>query len=198
MCNERRVPGRCSWPDLQVQNWINATRQPSAGPAIPDGPGVTSRTTNDLPVQRRRLLAGAGALLALPPWLAACEPTPADVAKDATEQRLVGTWLREYVQDGTPVRRVLVLGSDGKFQERYRASGSGDADIAQAHAGDWVFDGTNLKRHYTVVDGKPATRANVLFATLEIRFPSKHEFIGVDRVRKREVRYQRVDEGTQP
>jgi hypothetical protein len=159
---------------------------------------MTRRATDDLCLPQRRLLAGAVALLVLPPWLAACQPSGADAAKEATEQRLVGTWLREYVQDGTPVRRVLVLGSDGRFQERYRVIGLGDADIGQAHAGDWLFDGTNLKRHYTVVDGKQATRANVLFATLEVRFPSRNEFIGVDHVRKREVRYQRVEEGTQP
>jgi hypothetical protein len=48
------------------------------------------------------------------------------------------------------------------------------------------------------VDGRQPVAPMVPFATFELRFPSRNEFIGVDNVRQREVRYRRVAEGTLP
>lgn len=74
------------------------------------------------------------------------------------------------------------------------------AELPQASqgSGEWVFDGTNLKRRYTLINGKPVSAPTVPFATFEIRFSSRTQFIGLDRVRKFEVVYERVSEGTLP
>jgi hypothetical protein len=128
---------------------------------------------------------------------AGCEP-PGDSATSETQDRLVGTWLREYEEDGTQVRRVLVLDQDGSFQEMSRTVGPEQAGIQHEHAGHWVFDGTNLKRRYTRIDGKPAAAPAMPYAAFQLQFKSSHEFTGVDNVRHHEVRYRRVADGTQP
>jgi hypothetical protein len=48
------------------------------------------------------------------------------------------------------------------------------------------------------MDGEQPSAPTVPFATFEIKFPSRNEFIGIDRVHRREVAYRRVPEGTQP
>jgi hypothetical protein len=49
-----------------------------------------------------------------------------------------------------------------------------------------------------LINGKPTAAPIVPFATFEIRFPSRTEFIGIDRLRRRGVLYARVPEGTEP
>jgi hypothetical protein len=129
---------------------------------------------------------------------AGCDGPPHDSPVQDVQQRLVGTWLRDYAEDGVKVRRVLVLEADGHFRETSRVTGPDAAQAEFAHAGDWLFDGTNLKRRYTSIDGRQPSAPSAPFATFEIRFPSRNEFVGIDRVRKREVAYRRVPEGTQP
>ncbi len=130
--------------------------------------------------------------------LAGCGGPPDDSPAQAVQQRLVGTWLREYEEDGVKIRRVLVLEPGGRFTERSRGAEAAAAEIQHNHTGDWLFDGTNLKRRYTSVDGRPPAAPAVPFATFELKFLSRNEFVGVDRVRGREVRYRRVAEGTLP
>jgi hypothetical protein len=145
------------------------------------------------PVTRRSWCA----LLAAGAVLSACDSPPDDSPQRRTEERLVGTWLREYREDATSVRRVLVLGADGHFRELALAR-TPDAAIEHAHSGDWIFDGTNLKRHYRQVDGEVPARPFIPFATLEVRFATRDEFVGIDNVHRREVRYRRVADGTLP
>ena len=66
------------------------------------------------------------------------------------------------------------------------------------HEGFWLYDGSNLKRRYTRMDGEPPAAPVVPYATFAVTFPSKHEFVGTDHVRKRQVRYVRVEQGTAP
>lgn len=146
-------------------------------------------------MQRRRFLI---CLAACPQ--AGCDSTPPDDPNESTRRRLVGTWLRAYDEHGVRVRRVLVMNDNGTFQE---ASSMQPADLLVPKSlsngsGVWLFDGTNLKRHYRLINGKPTAAPIVPFATFEIRFPSRTEFIGIDRVRRREVLYARVPEGTEP
>ena len=129
---------------------------------------------------------------------AGCDAPPHDAPAQDVQERLVGTWLREYADGGVKVRRVLILESDGHFSETSRITQGDVARAEHAHAGDWLFDGTNLKRRYTSVDGKQPSAPTIPFATFEVRFPSRNEFVGFDRVRKLEVVYQRVAEGTRP
>ena len=139
----------------------------------------------------------AGALLAASALLCACGSPPDDSPQRRIEERLVGTWLREYRDDATNVRRVLVLGADGHFRELATVD-AGAAVSEHVHSGDWTFDGTNLKRRYTQMDGKQPSAPVVPFATFELQFPTPDEFVGVDNVHRREVRYRRVMDGTLP
>jgi hypothetical protein len=135
---------------------------------------------------KRRLLLQA----LVPISLSACDQAP-DAQSDMRDQ-LVGTWLREFEQDGVKVRRVLVLEQSGMFRETARMW---DGDGLEKHVmgeGDWLFDGRNFKRRYARVEG-----GRIQFATLEVSFPSHSEFVGVDNVHKRTVTYRRVYEGTQ-
>jgi hypothetical protein len=132
---------------------------------------------------------------------------------DDVQQRLVGSWLRDGEEDGARVRRVLVLQPGGRFAETSKATkftgtniatdaplgAQGDAVLAQhAHSGDWLFDGTNLKRRYTLIDGRQPSAPTFPYAAFELRFESRNVFIGTDNIRKRQVRYQRVADGTLP
>jgi len=141
-------------------------------------------------------LPGAMALVAA--LCGGCSDAPSEAAAELVHDRLVGTWLREYQDDSTRVRRVLVLEPAGRFQELTIVSPAGAPAIRHEHQGAWLFDGTNLKRRYTLVDGRLPTAPMVPFATLQVDFPTRHEFIGIDNVRQRQVRYQRVAAGTLP
>lgn len=148
----------------------------------------------------RRLVVALPAALVLVHLLAACDGPPADSPADAIGQQLIGTWLREYDEAGVHVRRVLVLAPDGRFREMssIRPAAPEAQPALSTGAGEWLFDGTNLKRHYRLINEKPLSAPNYPFATFEIRFPSRTQFVGLDRVRRIEVSYQRVADGTQP
>ncbi len=131
-------------------------------------------------------------------WLAACGNPPDDSPQHRTEERLAGTWLREYREEGVQVRRVLVLRGDGRFTESSATDPPGAATAPNVHEGEWTFDGTNLKRRYTLVNGARPSAPMVPFATFELRFDSSDQFTGLDRVHRREIVYRRVGEGTRP
>jgi len=115
-----------------------------------------------------------------------------------TREMLEGTWLREYSVLGTRARRVLVLEPDGEFRETVRAVGAGGEVLQESHEGTWLYDGTNLKRKYTLMNGEPPSRLRMPFATFEIAFDSRNEFHGVDHVRGHRIRYRRVPAETMP
>ena len=148
-------------------------------------------------LRRTLSLSAPAALLA---GLAGCGDSPQDSADDEIRQRLVGTWLRDYQEDQVQVRRVLVLAADGAFRESalVRSLDGSAAPRRSTASGEWLFDGTNLKRHYRLVNERPLSAPQVPFATFELRFPSRRRFVGLDRVRGIEVTYDRVAEGTEP
>jgi hypothetical protein len=85
--------------------------------AYRNAPSTTPRVTHS-----RRLavcFVGVTGLL-----LAACNTPPADAPDDAVRERLVGSWLRDYDQDGAQVRRLLVL-NVRKRDVHYQRVGSG-------------------------------------------------------------------------
>jgi hypothetical protein len=143
------------------------------------------------------------AVLAAGALLATCAPPPPLSQADApsaedTAQRLQGTWLREYRTQGTQVRRVLDLHSDGSFEEMLRATDEAGTVTQQVHEGSWLYDGTNLKRKYTLVNGQPPSRLNLPFATFEVHFESRNAFVGVDHIHGNRISYQRVAPQTRP
>lgn len=146
-----------------------------------------------LRASRRSLCAGL-ALAALV-LMSACGQTPDDSPADDARQLLVGTWLREYDQDGAHIRRLLVLDPEGRFSEEARVVDASGGVTRHMHAGLWLYDGMNLKRHYTSFDGKRPHSPTLPYATFQVRFESNQEFVGTDNLRQREVRYRRVEDG---
>lgn len=114
-------------------------------------------------------------------------------------ERLPGTWLREHPIEGqrATVRRILRLEQGGAFREQVRIVHESGAVTVHDHAGTWLYDGTNLKRRYTVMNGRPPSRLKLPFATFEIRFESKNEFVGVDHIHRNKIRYERVPPETE-
>jgi hypothetical protein len=128
------------------------------------------------------------------------EPAGSQLTRTAqeTEELLQGTWLREYSAQDVQVRRVLTLAPGGTFRESVRAVDAAGKVTEQAHEGNWFYDGSNLKRKYTLVDGKPPSRLNLPFATFEIAFQTRNEFTGVDHIHRNRIQYRRVAPQTQP
>jgi hypothetical protein len=129
--------------------------------------------------------------------LGGCEGPAADSEVD-TAQKLQGTWLRESADAEIHARRILVLQPDGVFQEKVRIVERSGKATEQEHQGTWIYDGTNLKRKYTLMNGQPPSRLNLPFATFEIRFETRNEFVGVDHIHGNRIRYQRVGPETKP
>lgn len=137
--------------------------------------------------------------------LASYDRAPADAATQAAQppaeqldvaHRLPGTWLREQVDKGVQSRRLLRLEPGGIFREQVRiVSASGEVSLHD-HAGTWFYDGKNLKRKYSLMNGHGPSRLNLPFVTFEIRFESRNEFVGVDHIHRNTVRYRRVQPET--
>jgi hypothetical protein len=136
--------------------------------------------------------------------LTACDNGPSgppagiatDSAAESVQQELVGSWVREYQQKDVRARRLLVLEPDGSFREMVRITDGKGAITEHSHEGTWLYDGTNFKRKYTRMDGKPPSRLNLPFAAFQLKFESRNEFVGIDNVHKNEVRYRRVQPET--
>jgi hypothetical protein len=116
----------------------------------------------------------------------------------ATEELLQGTWLREQAQQGTRARRLLVLDGGGVFREMVRVVDAAGVETEFVHEGTWLFDGTNLKRKYTLMNGQPPSRLNLPFATFQLSFDSRNEFHGVDHIHGNRIHYRRVAPETEP
>ncbi|MBC5767287.1 hypothetical protein [Ramlibacter albus] len=110
-----------------------------------------------------------------------------------TRDLLPGAWLREYDDAGHQVRRVLRLDATGNFRESVRVVNEAGGITEFENTGFWMYDGINLKRKYTSLNGSPPSRLNLPFATFQLSFDSRDEFKGVDHVHHREVRYRRID-----
>ena len=121
---------------------------------------------------------------------------PADSAQQEVQEQLQGTWLREYAEGGFRVRRIMVLEPDSRFREMVRITDGAGVVTEHRHEGTWLYDGTNLKRKYTSMDGRPPSRLNLPFAAFELKFESRNEFVGIDNVHKNQVRYRRVQPET--
>lgn len=113
------------------------------------------------------------------------------------ESLLPGTWLRESKAEGVTTRRILVLGADHRFREAVRVVDPTGRSADYVHEGTWLYDGTNLKRKYTSVNGQPPSRLNLPFATFQISFDSPRDFRGVDHIHGNEIHYRRVAYDTQ-
>ena len=128
--------------------------------------------------------------------VAGCEDAQALKAQE-TSQKLVGTWLREMERGGQKGRRLLVLGADGKFSETLVVERS-EGNLGKSEsAGEWSFDGTNLKRRYTHEDGRQLS-GNFNFATFALTSVSNTAFEGKNYAMGEEIVYRKVPEGSKP
>ena len=145
------------------------------------------------------LLAVAALVSACDSWLDT--PRPGVVATGSADdlaQRLQGTWMRESSEDGVRSRHLLTLAAGGAFRETVRVTGSDGTGTEYLHDGTWLFDGTNLKRKYTSMNGKPPSRLNLPFATFQITFETPRAFRGVDHIHGNQIEYRRVADDTEP
>jgi hypothetical protein len=116
---------------------------------------------------------------------------------DEVAQRLQGRWVREQTAEGVRSRRILTLAGDGTFTETVRVIDATGASREYLHEGTWIYDGTNLKRKYTLMAGKPPSRLNLPFVTFEIAFRSRNEFEGIDHIHRNRIQYHRVQPETE-
>jgi hypothetical protein len=145
-------------------------------------------------------------LAALSLLLSTCTGSLADVtATDGNgtslqdgRDTLRGTWLREYSEKGFRIRRVLSLEPGGTFHESVHVVAAAGEVTDYAHEGTWLYDGTNLKRKYTRMNGQPPSRLNVPFATFEIAFGSHNDFTGIDHIHGHHVEYHRMADDAPP
>lgn len=139
------------------------------------------------------ILLAAGALLSTcqPPGTGVEVMSATGIVVDP-EALLPGTWLREAQVGGVTTRRILTLDADHRFREEVRVTDAAGRSTDYAHEGTWLFDGTNLKRKYTLMNGRPPSRLNLPFATFEITFDSSREFRGVDHIRGNRIAYRKV------
>lgn len=146
------------------------------------------------------LLVASGMLLSTcqSPGPGAVEVTGATGFVGEPEALLPGTWLREFQAEGATTRHVLALGADHHFRESVRVTDAAGHAATYLHEGTWLFDGTNLKRKYTAINGQPPSRLNLPFATFQVTFDSPREFRGIDHIHGNRIAYRRVPDDTQP
>jgi hypothetical protein len=120
--------------------------------------------------------------------LSSCEdPQVRDV-----KRRLVGTWVTESEEHGGVTRRVLTLELDGHTRETLQVVAATGASSVQSRDGEWFFDGVNLKRKYTYVDGKPLTNVYFIYETHELKSVTESEFVAASKVGRGEIRLHRA------
>lgn len=119
-------------------------------------------------------------------------------AEDRVRQRLVGTWLNDTDEAGVKTRTVIDVAEDGGFHEFEKIVESDGSSKQVSYAGDWSFDGTNFKRKYTSKDGQPLPRSQVGYATYAVNMSRDDEFLGVDNVQQKTVKFSRTGAGMRP
>ena len=125
--------------------------------------------------------------------LAACE----DRQIRGVKARLVGTWFVESQEHGGIARRTLTLEANGHVKDTVRLVAPSGASDVQSREGEWFFDGVNLKRKYTYVDGKPLTNAHFIYETYELKSVTASELVASSNVGRGEVHLKRDESGGQ-
>lgn len=129
--------------------------------------------------------------------LASCENAES-LRIEETRTKLVGTWVREDNAEGEKARRVLSLGADGKFVDRILTTSSDGQPERRELAGEWSYDGINLKRRFLQENGRQFSGGGMRYATFALVSVGASEFVINDNIVGREVSYRKTVEGTQP
>ncbi|HVE53809.1 MAG TPA: hypothetical protein VNB23_10560 [Ramlibacter sp.] len=106
--------------------------------------------------------------------------------------------MREAPEHGGMARRALRLQADGRVHETIRTVAPNGAAATESREGEWFFDGVNLKRKYTAVDGKLFTNADFIYETHELKSVTATEFVAASNVGAGEVRFRREEGGAKP
>jgi hypothetical protein len=112
-----------------------------------------------------------------------------------TRAKLVGTWLEESESGGVSVRRVLSLKADGKFLDESILSTSGSSPERRELAGEWSYDGLNLKRRYLQENGRQFSGGGIRYATFPLKAVTESEIVLEDNIQKRQAKYRRIEKG---
>ena len=127
--------------------------------------------------------------------MAACENAESQRIQQVKAQ-LIGTWQFNGVSDGEQVQRTVHLGQDGKFTDTVRAQPSADAAAAtHQYAGEWSYDGRNLKRRYMSENGRKFSGGALRYSTFALTSVSSSELVLQDNIANEERRYQRLADG---
>lgn len=121
--------------------------------------------------------------------------TQQDIRIEQTRAQLIGTWREEADSDNDVEQRLLTLGSDGKFKVELQVVTSSASRERLELGGEWTFDGTHLKRRFLQENGRQFSGGKIRFATFPIQQVTESSFVMEDNIRKRLVKYHRV-EGT--
>jgi hypothetical protein len=116
-----------------------------------------------------------------------------DARIEETRAKLVGTWLEEAEPDTTSARRILSLKADGKFTDEVEIPGPDAPSERRLLAGEWSYDGVNLKRRYLQENGRQFSGGRIRYATFPLSAVTQSEFLVDDNIRKRQARYRRVE-----
>lgn len=143
-----------------------------------------------IPVSRTAFLS----VLFVASLVAACE----DPQLGAVKKLLVGTWFVESKEQGGITRRVLTLETDGDLRESVQTLTPSGGSSSESREGEWFFDGVNLKRKYTYVDGKPLTNAHFVYETHELKSVTASELVASSRVGRGEMRLKRESSRGRP
>ena len=114
---------------------------------------------------------------------------------EEVQARLQGTWLLEFESGGQKVRRMLALGKDGKFNDRLEVTSPGQGAERLEFAGEWSYDGMNLKRRFLSENGRQFSGGKIRFATFPLTTVSVKELILEDNIQGKKLTFQRTADG---
>jgi hypothetical protein len=108
------------------------------------------------------------------------------------QQRFIGKWLEEFSNEGVQIKNIVTLETGGNFTEVGMSLEPSGVTKEEKRAGEWSFDGVNLKRKYTSLNGRLLTNAQFGYVTHAVKSLKQNEFIGVDNIKTQEIRFSRV------
>lgn len=126
--------------------------------------------------------------------LAGCQ----DAGTQQTKARLVGTWTSESSSQAGVTRRTLSLQADGRVKDTVHITAPTGVSATEIREGEWFFDGVNLKRKYTYIDGKPLTNAHFIYETQELKSITDSELVASSNVGRGTLKLERETTGGHP
>ncbi len=115
-----------------------------------------------------------------------------------TRMLLVGTWSHEVRRNGARIQRLVSLDGGGKFTDHIVLTGADGAVERKELAGEWSYDGTNLKRRYLQENGRQFSGGSMRYTTFPLVSVAGSELVVSDTLEGRQVSYRRVHADARP